>query len=68
MMKCCKECGVEIPQKDLYCRKHGRQLLKRLEASGYLEPLTVQTVNGTVKLSTQRFLTLPQGGTLPTQT
>lgn len=56
----CKICGHPTPSvKDLYCRKHQRSTLRQLEAEGYLEPLTVTTVDGVQQLSKHRFLTLP---------
>lgn len=50
-------------RKDRFCPTHAKQTLRRLEASGYLEPLTVTTVDGPQKLSKHRFLTLQDGST-----
>jgi hypothetical protein len=56
----CEICGRENKsRKDRFCRQHQRQVLQKLEAEGYLEPLTVTTVDGVQTLSKHRFLTLP---------
>lgn len=56
----CKTCGVPLKdRKNLYCRPHAVATLKHLERVGYLEPLTISTVDGTnQRVSKQRFLTL----------
>ncbi len=46
-------------RKDRFCLYHQRQVLRKLEAEGYLEPLTLTTVNGVQTLSHRRFLTVP---------
>lgn len=48
-------------RKNRFCPTHATQTLRKLEASGYLEPLTVTTVDGKQTLSHQRFLTLRDG-------
>lgn len=52
-------------RKDRFCPTHAKQTLRRLEASGYLEPLEVTTVNGRQKLSNHRFLTIQEGSMPP---
>lgn len=57
----CKVCGSRLEDKrNLYCRKHARQLLKTMEASGYLQPLTIRTQDGIQRLSNRRFLEMPE--------
>lgn len=55
----CKRLNRSV--KDRFCPTHAKQTLRKLEASGYLEPLVVTTVDGQQKLSKQRFLTLQDG-------
>jgi len=56
----CKRCGRELmDRKNLYCKAHAIQTLRSLDAAGFLEPLTLTTVDGVQKLSSRRFLTLP---------
>lgn len=56
----CEICGkANKSRKDRFCPPHQFQVLRKLEAAGYLEPLTVTTVDGVQSLSKHRFLTLP---------
>lgn len=48
-------------KKDRFCKPHAKATLRKLESAGYLEPLTVTTVDGQQRLSHQRFLTLQDG-------
>jgi uncharacterized Zn finger protein (UPF0148 family) len=67
MALCCKTCGQPTRHKsDLYCPTHERQVLRTLDRAGYLQPLTVQTMDGPVRLSNREFLTLPEPGTMRT--
>lgn len=55
----CEKCGkLNQSVQDRFCPKHAQQTLRRLERSGYLEPLTIGTASGLEKLSPDRFLTL----------
>jgi hypothetical protein len=47
-------------KKDRFCHSHSRLMLKKMESSGYLEPLRVTTQDGVQNLSNRRFLTLPE--------
>lgn len=58
MAERCEKCHRQLADKTMrWCPKHGAELLRKLEASGYLEPLVHQTQDGEVRLSSQRFLT-----------
>lgn len=59
-MTYCKTCGKELSnRKNLYCPLHASATLRKLEASGYLEPLTITTSGGGIEsLSHRRFLTV----------
>lgn len=60
-MKTCKKCKHKVQRSgDLYCSRHAKQLLQRLEREGYFEPLTYKTSDGLQILSKQRFLTLSE--------
>lgn len=60
MAATCEVCGrATTDQKDRYCLPHARKQLIYLERVGYLEPLTGWTVDGPYRLSSRRFLTLP---------
>jgi hypothetical protein len=60
MAATCEKCGAKTSnRKNRFCDPHAAQTLQTLEAAGYLEPLTVTTVDGVQKLSNRRFLTLP---------
>lgn len=64
MAQYCEICGTENQsRKDRFCPRHQRAVLRQLERSGYLEPLTVTTVDGVQRLSNRRFLTLPDDQT-----
>lgn len=56
----CKVCGNPLSDKtELFCPRHRMAMLKKMEASGYLEPLKVSTIDGPNQhLSRARFLTV----------
>lgn len=56
----CKVCGTLLGStKEMFCQRHQKLTLKKLEASGYLEPLQISTVDGpNQRLSRRRFLTV----------
>lgn len=58
MVKTCEKCGVRINRKDRFCQKHARAVLVAAEKSGYLQPLSVMTVDGLVQVAKRRFLTI----------
>lgn len=60
----CTTCGVPLAdKKNLYCGRHAKATLRKLHKSGYLQPLTIRTVDGVQKLSKRRFLELPSPST-----
>ena len=60
MAKTCERCQRPLrDQTERLCPRHRSQLLREMEASGYLQPLTLQTQDGEVELSRRRFLTQP---------
>lgn len=56
----CEVCGRPLKdRKNRFCLPHAKATLKAMERSGYLQPLTISTVNGpNQRLSRHRFLTL----------
>lgn len=60
----CETCDATLKdRKNRFCHRHALQVLRRMERDGYLQPLTVSTVDGAnQKLSDRRFLTVREKG------
>lgn len=66
MNRKCEICGRPTPEKaDRYCLRHQTAILEKLDEAGYLEPLTLMTVDGQQRLSRRRFLTVPEAPLRP---
>lgn len=67
----CEKCGKMLHDKtNRFCRTHALKLLDRMERDEYLVPLSIRTIGGFFRVSTQRFLTLNDlepGGASPSQ-
>lgn len=63
----CETCNTKLhDRKNRFCKRHALQTLRHLESVGYLQPLTISTVNGSnERISRRRFLTLREGSNLP---
>lgn len=58
----CEVCKTTLSnRKNRFCPRHAKQMLRKMEDSGYLEPLVVSTVDGANQhLSRDRFLTFKE--------
>jgi hypothetical protein len=60
MAKHCEVCKRPLKDRtNRFCQRHSQQALRDMERSGYLQPLTLQTQDGKVRLAERRFLTQP---------